>query len=222
MKQRLEPFLDLLDARYLPLLFAGAPQAWTVYAWLLSGGTPWGIALLGGIGFEFIYVGAVAWAERGAGWKAARGPAVTALAFSVAVAVAYYGANQGVLAALHAGFPLVAYFYVLMMHVRHGAPIATPYVASLQAELAQALKENIIWREECATQEQLIGAMLTEIDTPTVKEVAPRQLVDTPVDSEVDTRRQHVKSLVDSGVTVSSAARQAGVSRQTATKWLKG
>jgi hypothetical protein len=164
MKRRLEPFLDLLDARYLPLLFAGAPQAWTVYAWLLSGGTPWGIALLGGIGFEFIYVGAVAWAERGAGWKAARGPAVTALAFSVAVAVAYYGSAQGILAALHAGFPLVAYFYVLMMHVRQGAPVATALVASLQAELAQVHHERAILLQDSGAQERSIGALLAEHD----------------------------------------------------------
>lgn len=116
MKARLAPFLDLLDARFLPLLFAYAPQAYTVYAWLKAGGAPESIALLGGVGFEFISVGAIAWAERGAGWSAARGPALTSLAFSVAVAVAHYATTQGALAVLHAGFPLVAYFYTLMMH----------------------------------------------------------------------------------------------------------
>jgi hypothetical protein len=139
MRRRLEPFLDLLDARYLPLLFAGVPQAYTVYAWLISGGSPEWVAQMGGVGFEFVYVGSIAWAERGAGWKAARGPAITALAFSVAVAVAHYGAAQGALAALHAGFPLVAYFYTLLMHTRQAAPstAADEMVASLQAELAQ-------------------------------------------------------------------------------------
>lgn len=118
LRKRIEPFLDLLDARYLPLLFAYAPQAYTVYAWQLDSGAPGGIALLAGIGFEFISVGAIAWSERGAGWQAARWPSVTALLFSVAVAVAHYGAREGALAVLHAGFPLVAYFYTLLMHAK--------------------------------------------------------------------------------------------------------
>ncbi len=116
MKQRLAPFLDLLDVRYLPLLCVVAPQAYTVYAWLLRDGAPSWVATLGGIGYEAVYVGAVAWAERGAGWVSARPPAVTALLFSVAVAVAYYAPLVGVLAILHAGFPLVAYAYTVMMH----------------------------------------------------------------------------------------------------------
>lgn len=118
---RLAPFLDLLDARYLPLLAVVAPQAWTVYAWLLRDGSPAWVATLGGLGYEAVYVGAVAWAERGAGWQAARPPAVTALLFSVAVAVAYYAPTVGVLAVLHAGFPLVAYAYTVMMHAHHTA-----------------------------------------------------------------------------------------------------
>lgn len=113
---RLGPFLDLLDARYLPLLFVNAPQAYTVYAWLLREGTPEPIAMLGGLGFEFVAVGAIAWAVRGAGWAQARMTAVTALAFSVAVAVVYYHPTSGTLAFLHAGYPLVAFAYVLMMH----------------------------------------------------------------------------------------------------------
>lgn len=135
--QRLAPFLDLLDARFLPLLFAYAPQAYTVYAWLLGSGTPEEIALLGGIGFEFISVGAIAWAERGAGWQAARGPALTALAFSVAVAVAHYAPTQGTIAILHAGFPLVAYFYTLMMHSRQPSKQEVAPVVDTPATEAQ-------------------------------------------------------------------------------------
>jgi len=73
---------------------------------------------------------------------------------------------DGVLAILH-GAPLAIVAYAvadLLLHRRLDAPIATTFVASLQAELAQTHQENIIWREECATQEQLIGAMLAEID----------------------------------------------------------
>ena len=133
LTRRMGPFLDLLDARYLPLLFVATPQAFTVYAWLLADGAPFWVALMGGIGFEFVYVGAIAWAERGAGWQAARVPAITALVFSVAVAVAHYGAHSGPLAILHIGFPLVGYAYMRMMHAPTG-----PRLDELRASLDQA------------------------------------------------------------------------------------
>lgn len=120
MKARLAPFLDLLDVRYLPLLAVIAPQSYTVYAWLLGDGAPMWVAALGGFGFESVYVGAVAWAERGTGWGAARPPAVTALLFSVAVSVAHYAPTVGALAILHAGFPIVAYAYTVTMHAHRG------------------------------------------------------------------------------------------------------
>ncbi len=116
MKARIAPFLDLLDARYLPLLCVVSPQAYTVFAWLLASHNPAWVAVLGGVGYEFVYVGAVAWAAYGAGWSAARMPAITALVFSVAVAVAHYAPTQGALAILHAGFPLTAYAFTRMMH----------------------------------------------------------------------------------------------------------
>ena len=136
MKSRIAPFLDLLDARYLPLLFVAAPQAYTVYAWLLADGAPQSIALMGGIGFEFVYVGAIAWAAKGAGWKAARIPAITALLFSVAVAVAHYAPTSGALAILHAGFPLVGYAYMVMMHAP--VPPSLDAVTQAQHDAAQA------------------------------------------------------------------------------------
>jgi hypothetical protein len=143
MRQRLAPFLDLLDARYLPLLFVAAPQAYTVFAWLIADGAPYSIAVLGAIGFEFVSVGAIAWAERGAGWAAARPPAVTALLFSVAVAVAHYGPTSGAMAVLHAGFPIVGYAYMVMMHAphvaaRHETDALRHEVTRLQSEVTQA------------------------------------------------------------------------------------
>lgn len=136
LTRRLGPFLDLLDARYLPLLFVATPQAYTVYAWLLADGAPAWVAVLGGAGFEAVYVGAIAWAERGAGWQAARPPAVTALIFSIGVAVAHYGVKSGPLAILHIGFPLVGYAYTVMMHAKTG-----PNPAHLQAELGELRAE---------------------------------------------------------------------------------
>ena len=140
LARRLGPFLDLLDARYAPLLFVATPQSFTVYAWLLADGAPGWVAVMGGVGFEFVYVGAIAWAERGAGWPAARVPAITALVFSVSVAVAHYAVRSGALAVLHIGFPLVGYAYMRMMHAPTG-PRPEALAATLDqraAELAQA------------------------------------------------------------------------------------
>lgn len=118
MKQRLAPFLVLLEARYVPLLFAVAPQAYAVYLWLFPhpyNGTGEVFAVLGAIGYEAVYVGAIAWAEeeRASFWTWAT--AFVALLFSVLVAVYVY-LPQGWWSALHAGFPLVAFCYTLNMY----------------------------------------------------------------------------------------------------------
>lgn len=185
-KQRIEPFLDLLDARYLPLIAVVGPQAWTVYAWLLADGSPPWISIIGGLGYELVYVGAVAWNMRGAGWKAARQPAITALLFSVAVAVAYYAPRVGVLAFLHAGFPLVAYAYTRMMH-SHVMPSSEP---SIPSSPLVTINNNV---------QTAIDATSTQVDSP----------------------QRRVKALVDGGATITQAASMVGVSRQTASKYVK-
>lgn len=122
MRERVEPFLALMDARYAPLLFAVAPQAYAVYLWLWDGSdgsTEAAIfAVLGALGYELVYVGAIAWTEhrhRNA-WTTLT--AVIALFFSVAVAVYVYR-DQGAAAWLHGGFPLVAFAYTMAMHRYH-------------------------------------------------------------------------------------------------------
>lgn len=118
MKQRLAPFLVLLEARYAPLLFAVAPQAYAVYLWLLPmpyDATGEVFAVLGGLGYEFIYVGAIAWAEEGRWSVWTWVTAVAALAFSMLVAYHVYESQVG-WAWLHAGFPLVAFCYTMNMH----------------------------------------------------------------------------------------------------------
>lgn len=118
MKQRLAPFLVLLEARYAPLLFAVAPQAYAVYLWLFPhpyDGYGELFAVIGAIGYEAVYVGAIAWAEEG---KASRWTWITAAAaliFSIAVAVYVY-LPQGLWSILHAGFPLVAFCYTMQLH----------------------------------------------------------------------------------------------------------
>jgi Trp operon repressor len=232
IKQRIAPFLDLLDARYLPLLFVAAPQAYTVYAWLLADGAPSAIALMGGIGFEFVYVGAIAWAAKGAGWHAARVPAVTALIFSVAVAVAHYGAVNGALAILHAGFPLVGYAYMVMMH----APVVPSRNAVQQAEaqaahaleraaqaereaahaalaLAQAEADAAQWREALALAE----------DRATQSEEAASQLREVAAQAEAgeaQLKARVARRMIDGGASQREAARLLDVSDSTLRRWL--
>lgn len=135
MKARLAPFLILLEARYAPLLFAVAPQAYAVYLWLFP--QPYSLigevfAVMGGIGYEAIYVGAIAWAEeeRWSFWT--WGTAVIALLFSMAVAYYVYR-EQGAWAWLHAGFPLVAFGYTMNMHAPARAVRQPTRVPSLVA-----------------------------------------------------------------------------------------
>lgn len=113
----------LLDIRYLPLLFAAAPQSYAVYLWQWHGSdlstAAFVFAVLGALGYETIYVGAIAWTEDGRlGWGATI-TATVALLFSVAVAVFVHRA-QGWASLLHAGFPIVAYAYTLHMHSAAG------------------------------------------------------------------------------------------------------
>lgn len=110
---RVAPFVALLDARYLPLLFAAAPQAYAVYAWLKRSGAPESIAVLGGAGYEMVYVGAIAWAEDDAATIWTWITAVTSLLFAASVAVSFHWGQPD--AWLHIGFPLVAFSYTLQM-----------------------------------------------------------------------------------------------------------
>lgn len=118
MKRRLAPFLVLLEARYAPLLFAVAPQAYAVYLWLFPNPYDlWGelFAIIGAVGYEAVYVGAIAWAEEGRAGCWTWLTAGAALVFSIAVAIFVY-LPQGWWAALHAGFPIVAFCYTMQLH----------------------------------------------------------------------------------------------------------
>lgn len=119
MRKRLAPFLALLDAKYAPLLFAVAPQSYAVFLWLWlhsdrSGAAYW-FAVLGAVGFEWVYVGAIAWAEEGKSSRWTWATATIALVFSCAVAI-YVHLDQEGWATLHMGFPLVAFAYTINMY----------------------------------------------------------------------------------------------------------
>lgn len=142
LKRRLGPFLALLDALYLPLLFAIAPQAYAVYKWLhdpLSPESQW-VAVLGALGFEMIYVGAIAWADRGNKTRWTAATAFVALIFSIGVAIFVYK-DQGAWAVLHAGFPLVAWCYTMQAHAggKVAAAAAMPASGQQSTDDARAL-----------------------------------------------------------------------------------
>lgn len=149
MKHRLAPFLVLLEARYAPLLFAVAPQAYAVYLWLWRGSdassASFWFAIMGALGYELVYVGAIAWAEEGRSSVWTWATASVALLFSVAVAYYVYSA-QGPWAWLHAGFPLVAFAYTLNMHTQpkrsQAVPQAVPQAPALEIAPTQALTSN--------------------------------------------------------------------------------
>lgn len=141
MKARFAPFLVLLEARYAPLLFAVAPQSYAVFLWLWRGSdltdASFWFAVMGALGYELVYVGAIAWAEenRFSFWTWAT--AGVALGFSVLVAFYVYQA-QGAWAWLHAGFPLVAFAYTLNMYSKRS--VAAPATSAQPA--LEALPER--------------------------------------------------------------------------------
>jgi hypothetical protein len=157
--QRLAPLLALLEARYLPLPFAVLPQAYAVFLWLWRDSDQSTIALLfaiaGALGYELIYVGAIVWAEEGRNSIWTWATAVSALLFSIAVAI-YVHRGEGVLFALfgvsvdaawlHAGFPLVAFFYSLNMHSKaHQQPARASTLAqtTTESERRQRTEQDI-------------------------------------------------------------------------------
>jgi hypothetical protein len=117
--KRIKPFLDLLDAKYLPLLFIASPQAYVVYRWLLEGSLQTSadfiFAVLGSIGFEAVYVSAVVWAsERPNRWVWFT--SVSALLFSSGIALRVYWQQDAWWSLLHLGYPVISYFYSLTVH----------------------------------------------------------------------------------------------------------
>lgn len=156
MKERLAPFLILLEARYAPLLFAVAPQAWAVYLWLFPEPYSYAgefFAVMGGIGYEFIYVGAIAWAEEGRWSFWTWGTAVIALLFSMAVAYYVYR-YQGDWAWLHAGFPLVAFGYTMNMHAPRVAQNQPPATKATQVQMKTiaASEKRLYECDNCGTE----------------------------------------------------------------------
>lgn len=163
IKRRLSPFLDLLDARYMPLACAAIPQAHAVYTWLYHSYIPSQrtldtliISIIGGLGFELIYVGAIAWSapsrtlvdERGQKSKQSFWYLVTAIiALVFSTAVAFYSFSnlasfpngnwlvENVGAFLHIGFPLVAFAYTMYIHNAVNPPVKQEQLQPLFSQI---------------------------------------------------------------------------------------
>lgn len=119
-QERVAPFLALLEARYAPLLCAVAPQSYAVFLWLWEGSNAtWAafiFSILGALGYEAVYVGAIAWTLEGRKSRWTWATSLVALGFSVLVAGYVYFDTQGWWALLHSGFPLVGFCYTMALH----------------------------------------------------------------------------------------------------------
>ena len=120
MEHARHPLAHLFAWQNLPLVCAVSYQSFVVYQWLWQGshdtGWPtWIACILGGLGFEFLYVASIAFAEsRGAnGWTWIT--AFVCMAFSTSVAVYVYR-DQGWAALLHAGFPIGAACFAMQLY----------------------------------------------------------------------------------------------------------
>lgn len=201
LRRRLGPFIALLDTRYLPLLFAASYQAYTVYRWLWQGSEQTTadhlFAILGGLAFETVYIGCIAWTDAGQrnGWMTFT--LAAALGFSVAVAIHMYAATQGYWAILHAGFPVVAFGYAQAMHGKHAhAPQASPSVdVDTLPSLALPTVDTL---------------PTVDVDTmPAIAAPVKRQRAASSVDSEILAMRA-------SGMSYAAIGARLGMSRQSA------
>jgi hypothetical protein len=146
-EERIAPFLALLEARYLPLLLAVAHQAYTMHLWLWHGSDKSYPALffsiIGALGYESIYVGAIAWTVEGRTSPWTWVTSTAALIFSVAVAVYVYWDMQGYAALLHAGFPIVGFCYTMALHSQQQQAIAEQVAPAIEAPLPASLPKPI-------------------------------------------------------------------------------
>lgn len=105
------------------------------------------------------------------------------------------------LAVLH-GAPLAIVAYHVAGLLLHRDAVSDPLVASLQAQLAETQHALTLSEQRYTVAVQIVNQLPQGV-------------------AGVDTKREQVRALVDSGVSVSSAARQAGVARSTAHKYVK-
>lgn len=132
-------------------------------------------------------------------WWSGGNIVVTAV-FTALAALSAHNVMPSIGPALHGLFALTIVTYA--MHLAQAKTSAVnPLVASLQAELTEARRQ------------------LTQMTTHRQPDVTIVNTMQAAVVNEGD-KRQQIKRLVDGGESITSAARQVGVSRQTASKYL--
>ena len=199
----------------VPLL--AAPSAYGVYLYLAPESGYF--AMSAAVGFELLYIGVNVLTLRSEALRQyAQGVAlaavITAVVFNtlahyaLKVPGAYTGAPLSALAALLSlitSLPLAGLAYavsVLLHNLSDDTPVSTP-----------------------STERQ--GDVNVTVQTLVAPSSDVKQLVDTPAKvltpgvNVIDSPRHRVKALVDSGLTVKAAAAEVGVSRQTASKYMR-
>lgn len=156
-----------LQPHYAPQWLLVMPQAYNVFLWLYVGHMQWmdangiteapdrwvflilGIifAVIGGMGYESAYIGAIAWSEQKHGNIMVVVTATAALICAVLIAY-HVHAHQGGWAWLHAGFPFVSFCYTLAMH-------STLDVPQLVARLVQQVRDRPVQRLLHAAEQQI-------------------------------------------------------------------
>jgi len=162
----------VFEPHYAPLWLVILPQAFAVFLWLLVDGLDWlkqhgfaentalivavvFFAMIGALGYESVYVGAIAWAERGSNNRYVYGTAASSLLFSVLVAFHVYE-FRGPWSLLHAGFPFVGFWYSIAMHTatRPGAVVADA-APVITLDMVQQLIQDFRNRTESQLQSYL-------------------------------------------------------------------
>lgn len=154
----------IFEPHYAPLWLVILPQAFAVFLWLLVDGMRWleehsyrdniylqvavvVFAMIGAMGYESVYVGSIAWAERGSNNRYVFFTAGSSLLFSVLVAFHVYE-FRGAWSLLHAGFPFVGFWYSIAMHTATTSPTTAMATGDdlqqhLRAVVAQMRKEAV-------------------------------------------------------------------------------
>ena len=149
---------------YLPLALLAIPQSINVGKWLyvdnslITAIASWS----GGMAFEAAYVGLIAWTGTVHRTRWFWLTAMVALGFSVAIAVVLYAPVQGLQAWLHAGFPMVAFGYTMIIH-EITSHLRTAVITPEQHQ--ELLKSVAASRADYAAARSIMATLEAERDT---------------------------------------------------------
>lgn len=200
----MKQFLLYVFAR-APLPMLALAASYGVYQFNLLF-TPVWVALVSAAAFELTYV-ALAFTPTDD----------TKRATYVSIAAVVVSVLYNVLAALFVRRPemLVGtpWYGDVLLATLHGAPLAIMAynVAALLLHSQRSATLSTLLSEPVKERQGDVNVTVNNLTVPLTSEV-----------NAIDDRRSRVKALVDSGMTVKDAASSVGVSRQTASKYVKG